>query len=283
MNWQQKLGFTVILSLMMVGALEIFASFQIKDDIYQGDLGYFWRLKPHLDREIQNELYQFHLRSNALGLRDDEIDSQKEIWLFLGCSTTMGWGIEEEQGFIALLQKQFPNVDVVNGGQPGWSTQQGIHGIALYQDLQPSRVFVGFGVRDAQWSLREDKDAKPQSLLMKTHLLQWLQQLKSPAKTSQKSVSSAISEEKKSLFRVSPNDFAQNLQVIREAFPNAQVQFYEFPQLDFSSEHHQVLLQKEAWMPIAFQSSDFFENDPIHLNETGHQKLTLWFMGLLKQ
>ncbi len=268
----RKAFFSLCMVLLLLGALELFAWTQVGDDIYTGDIGYFWMLKPNLDRQIDNGNHDFHLSTNDLGFRDASIDTaEKERWLFLGCSTTLGWGVEIEDVFLHRIEQMGAQAELVNGGQPGWSTVQGLKALSIFQEISPTRVFIGFGVRDAQVARKADKDAQPSPWIVQRNLFKWLQSMKSKDSTVQVSVDSVQ-------HRVSPEDFRDTLEELRSGFPNAQVVFYQFPQPDYSKEHAAVLTDLGALKPTGFTSADFFTDDPIHLTAAGHKKLAKWFV-----
>ena len=266
----RKSLFSMLLVLFLLSLLEFVAWSQLKANIYDGDTAYFWKLKPNLDQQIDNGSHPFHLHTNDLGFRDEPLDD-RERWLFLGCSTTLGWGVDVEDTFLFDLQQQIPLVDVINGGQPGWSTAQVLLNIQSFKSLSPTHVFIGLGVRDAQLSVKADKDAVPSPWLLQTHTFMWLQQLKSTQ--SDASVQTTPSQ-----FRVSPVDYSEALSKISEAFPESKVVLYEFPQVEFSVEHANVLMEMGALKPSQFPRTAFFTDDAIHLNAAGHNLLADWFM-----
>ena len=45
---------------------------QLEEDIYVGDPAYFWKLKPNLNRRIDNGSHSFTFQTNSAGFRDDE-------------------------------------------------------------------------------------------------------------------------------------------------------------------------------------------------------------------
>ena len=268
----QKLLMSALLSVVILCCLEFMAWTQLYDDIYAGDPAYFWKLKPKLNRQIDNDHHPFHLETNEHGYRDDSW-GDGERWLFLGCSTTLGWGVEREEGFVAILDSHYSTVDVMNGGQPGWSSWQVLLNIEEFQSFQPTKVFVGLGVRDAQSSSREDKTAKPSPWIAQTNLFTYLQQLKSQSSSTSSSLTSTSQQ-----YRVMPSDFKDALVEIQRSFPSATIQLYEFPQVDFSPQHSAVLAEMQAWKIRGLSETDFFEDDPIHLTPEGHDKLAAWFI-----
>ena len=225
----------------------------------------------------ENGLHPFILQTNPDGFRDAPWDD-RERWLFLGCSTTLGWGVDQRDGFVHLLDQHFPSVDVMNGGQPGWSTQQVLQNMEEFQSFSPTKVFVGLGVRDAQLSSRMDKDARPSPWIANLNVFKWLQQLKTRAQKGENTAGATSNENVMTVSRVSPDDFRASLLQIQDSFPEAEVTVYQFPQLDFARAHSVVLAEMGAWKTEPFDLSDFFEDDPIHLTVNGHKRLAGWFV-----
>lgn len=272
-----KAIFSLGIVLFVLGCCELFAWTQMRHNIYDGDSGYFWHLKPDLDQRIANGSHPFQLTTNSLGFRDTELTS-KPVWLFLGCSTTLGWGVEQEDTFLHLLQQEVGDtIDVVNAGQPGWSSVQVLHDIPRLQSLNPTRVIIGLGVRDAQRSFIEDKYATPTPWLFRRNLFLWLQQIK-----GQSAGNPSKGTVEPPTFRVLPDDFQQNLSTIIKAFPTAEVFLYQFPQVTYSADHALVLQKIGALQTPTFTTEDFFDDDPIHLNPQGHQQLANWLVDTLK-
>ena len=272
----QKLLLSLFISISIFALIELLMWSQIKDDIYTGDPAYFWKLKPNLSLEIENGLHPFSLQTNRDGFRDASW-GDGERWLFLGCSTTLGWGVAQTDGFVDLLDQHFDSVDVINGGQPGWSTQQVLQNIEEFKSFSPTKVFVGLGVRDAQLSIRADKDARPSPWIVNLNIFKWLQ-MKKRSQTGTRTVGEKSNDRMVNVHRVSPADFLTSLLHIQQAFPDADVTFYQFPQLDFSLDHAAVLSQVNAWKTDPFDQTDFFEDDPIHLTVSGHKRLAEWFI-----
>jgi len=102
----------------------------------------------------------FQLSTNAHGLRPPHHDVQRTPGTFrilaLGDSTTFGWGVEDTQTWPWLLERELAGpqgncVEVVNGGQPGHTTFQGLRfWREVGQLYQPDLVLVGYIVQDAR-------------------------------------------------------------------------------------------------------------------------------------
>jgi lysophospholipase L1-like esterase len=132
----------------------------VRDLVYAPDPLLFFRLAPHLDvRETANPRI-FDLRTNALGLRNDEISPAKPAGTFrvlaVGDSCTFGSGAGQQQTWPARLEQRLAaqrgdlRVEVLNAGVPGWSSHQALRyleteGLAL----SPDAVIFTSAVNDA--------------------------------------------------------------------------------------------------------------------------------------
>lgn len=65
----------------------------------------FYTLRPG-EFEYSNMEFSTRYHVNSLGLRDDEASLDHPEIIFLGDSYTMGWGVEQEEGFAQILEKK---------------------------------------------------------------------------------------------------------------------------------------------------------------------------------
>lgn len=109
----------------------------------------FWRLKPNL--EVRN------IKTNSLGLRDEEISENKGNEfriLSLGESTTFGLWVKEEETYSAILEGMMENIAgsplrVINAGIPGYTLFQGyVYLVHRGIELLPDAVMIYFGHND---------------------------------------------------------------------------------------------------------------------------------------
>lgn len=93
--------------------------------------------------------YSFHVTNLPNTLRVthpietyDSTSNQDGIWIF-GCSFTYGWAINDDDTYAWLLQKDFPDYDVVNFGCSGYGT---LHSLIQFREAlathKPPRVVV---------------------------------------------------------------------------------------------------------------------------------------------
>ncbi|MFT7664936.1 MAG: hypothetical protein ACI87A_003170, partial [Planctomycetota bacterium] len=95
------------------------------------------------------------LRTNQLGFRGSEIEEEKHNDTIrivgIGDSVMFGWGVEEPQTFLALLEQklneQFPerSWEVINTAVPGYNTVIEVATLATKAlQLEPDLVLIGF-------------------------------------------------------------------------------------------------------------------------------------------
>ena len=125
--------------------------------------------KPH-----NEEATTFPVSTNRDGLRAPlvEVDNPGDAWriMALGCSTTFGWGVADEESYPARLDARIresgaSGVQVINGGQPGYTSFQGSWlWDGVLKDYQPDVVLIGYVVQDARKAAYSDKS---QAILQK--------------------------------------------------------------------------------------------------------------------
>lgn len=133
------------------------------NEIYWKEAGSL-HLEPRMHKETGGT---FRESTDANGLRVPLHGEEKPSGVFrvmtLGCSTTFGWGVDDEQSYPARLEevlheRGLANVEVINGGQPGYSTFQGLwlwdNVLARYK---PDLVVFGYIVQDARKVAYTDK------------------------------------------------------------------------------------------------------------------------------
>jgi lysophospholipase L1-like esterase len=108
----------------------------------------------------------------------------------LGCSTTFGWGVDDDQSYPArleaILNEGGHKVEVINGGQPGYSSFQGLWlWDKALKKYSPDVVIFGYVVQDSrmvQYSdtsqaiLQGEADFLKQNLLHQSKLYLRMQQ-----------------------------------------------------------------------------------------------------------
>lgn len=241
--------------------------------LYEGDLRTVWWLRPGLDRQqpFPLEGTAFPLQTNALGLRGAPPPSEGPWTLALGCSTTFGWGVTAAQAWPAVLSEALGE-PVVNGGVPGWSTHQARLGAARYLEQRPSRVVLGYIVRDAQPALRPDADSTPTPWPLRSHigrgLLLLLQPTAAAAGTGFDTSLPAV--------RVPVDAYRRNIARLIEMAESAGADVYllGFPQQQPAGAWRAALEEQgRPYLAPVVPDSGYFEHDPIHLTPQGHRAL----------
>ena len=139
-----------------------------------GPLG--WTARPGLDEHlVEFGATPFHVSTNEHGLRTtlSTERSSTERWATFGDSTVFGWGLSPEETPAGVFERLVPDIEVLNAGQPGYSSEQSRRLAELVVPMyRPDRV-VWFqswhDVRPAQ----PDRDALPDQRLLMQRLLGW--------------------------------------------------------------------------------------------------------------
>jgi hypothetical protein len=107
---------------------------------------------PGKDGIFENREFRTTVHFNRLGFRGPDISldhrSERRL-LFLGGSLTVGWGVEDQETFAALLQKAFPQWQILNAAVAGHSTRNEWGVLAKYGDrFKPTDVILTFYPND---------------------------------------------------------------------------------------------------------------------------------------
>ena len=108
----------------------------------------------------------FAVSTDANGVRAPLHTTEKPAGTYrvmtLGCSTTFGWGVEDTESYPArleaILAEEGHPVEVINGGQPGHSSFQGLwFWDQVLHRYQPDLVIFGYIVQDARTVAYSDR------------------------------------------------------------------------------------------------------------------------------
>ena len=228
--------------------------------LVEGDPACLWWLRPNLDRDVPFGDRTFHVSTNALGLRGPPPPPEGPWTLVLGCSTTFGWGVEADEAWPARLGAHLGEA-VVNGGVPGWSTQQAVLGAGRYLALQPTRVVLAYIVRDAQAARVPDTRARPTPFLLRLNLARLIAGSRPPVPPGGDT------------FRVPPEAYADNLRTLVAMAAPAQVVLLAFPQPEPLTPWVEAMRTVGPVLAPQLAVDSFFEEDPIHLSAEGNERL----------
>jgi lysophospholipase L1-like esterase len=160
--------------------------------IIKPDAQLLWRNRSNLDHSF----YATRVFTDSMGIRiyskQGSSRHSSVTVLSLGASPTFGWGVEYEQTYSAQLEKLL-NIRVINGGQIGFSSEQGRKMLpALLQRFHPQVVLIPYVINDVDHlrfvfdEFREDRQIMPISfgrywitrILMQSSFYWLLQQLR---------------------------------------------------------------------------------------------------------
>ena len=90
-------------------------------DFYSYDKDLAYTLEPNIKVNYTNREYSVLLESNSLGFRDDETSLERPEVVALGDSFCMGWGVEADESFAQLVERD-SGLKVLNTGLPSYGT-----------------------------------------------------------------------------------------------------------------------------------------------------------------
>ena len=144
------------------GGLRLFPQFRPQTNLNQFDSKLGWAKKPNLHADRSTSEFDIEFEINSLGLRDDAMSSTDKPdgthrVLMLGDSFVLGYTVDRDHLFVDHLENWWTNegrnVDVVNAGTEGYSTDQQVlwfleHGV----DFDPDLVLVFPYENDIYWN-----------------------------------------------------------------------------------------------------------------------------------
>jgi len=207
-------------------------------------------------------LSTFNVSSDKNGIRSPAHSVEKPEGVFrillLGCSTTFGWGVEDHETLPARLEHHlraagYSSVEVINGGQPGYTSYQGRR---FFKEVaaayQPDLVMIGYVIQDSrkvafsdvsQAILQDRGVLLKQGLLYRSRLYQALKIALGDVVLDATSCRDDFGNPtKKCVFRVTEGDFAANYRAIKAdaAKIGAKVGVYAFPEEGGPNSHSKV-------------------------------------------
>ena len=186
-----------------------------------------WRADANSDKLLphREENTSFAVTTDANGLRPPWHQTKVGTRILaMGCSTTFGWGVADHETYPFRLQERLTamgkQVQVINGGQPGYTSFQGLW---LWDEalgeLDADVVLLGFVVQDARRAAYSDLS---QALLQKrTNLVgdwryEWALYRFLLRQTGrwQSEAKERGTDEQDMPHRVSPEDYLENLRAL---------------------------------------------------------------------
>ncbi|MCB9780422.1 MAG: hypothetical protein H6742_17790 [Alphaproteobacteria bacterium] len=277
----------------------------------------FWRVDGNLEGEVvpHKEVNgSFRVSTNADGLRVPRHDREKAAGMHrvmtLGCSTTYGWGVDDNESYPARLESRLKAAghddwEVINGGQPGYSSQQGLR---LWDEVlshyAPDIVMIGYVVQDARKAAYSDKSQailqNDAHFLKQNVLYRWKSYLALRVLLGEVQVRAKErpNGDDGGVYRVPPQDFADNLRrLVKDvrAVGGVPVLFgYPLEREGYTATHRAILAAaaEELGVPhfdpqpemerASQQQRLYFEKDRGHANARGNDLIAKWVLEYLE-
>lgn len=137
--------------LLRVAGYEPFPTPQGFREIFRYDPVLGWSHKPGTFATVEHPRFRADIRISSGGLRDKEYRYSRSPGIkrivILGDSFSWGWGVEVSEAFPDLLEAALENVEVINAGVPGYSTDQELlwlerEGLKYQPDLVILQLFL---------------------------------------------------------------------------------------------------------------------------------------------
>jgi len=230
----------------------------------------YWQYDPGLQDEetFHRELnVNFPVSTDENGLRPPhhgvERSPDTQRIMAMGCSTTFGWGVADDESYPAVLEKTlhergYDKVEVINAGQPGYTTFQGLWlWDKVLGDYEPDLVLLGFVVQDARRAAYSDLSQalmQGEADFLKNNVLyKWRTYLFLMETTGKVTVRTKEREQGsgEGIHRVPPEHYLENLRALRdriEAVGGEAAHFgYPLEVVGYTEEHRRLLrLEAEA-------------------------------------
>jgi lysophospholipase L1-like esterase len=314
----RKLGFSLVpvfvigaaaeLGLRQSGWPQVTETFEHNSPFWVTDESLAQKAFPH-----KEEKALFRVSSNADGLRTATAEREKKEGIYrvmaLGCSTTFGWGVDDKDTYPAKLQSLITasdriNVEVINAGQPGYTSFQGRW---LWDEVlkhyTPDVVLIGYVVQDARKAAYSDKSQailQKDNRFLKDHVLynsRTYLALRSILGTVQVEAKERPQNGQGGIYRVPPEDYVDNIRTLVSQVQavGATPVLFGFPlEREGYTETHRTILAaaaKELEIPYlelqgkmeqaSRQSQLYFSNDRGHANAAGNAQIAEWVFDFL--
>lgn len=314
----QKLTFSAITTVVVFGAAELglMTSGWPQMTSRGAHNSTYWTADPSLDSydmPHNEERTSFKVTTDENGLREpihpvDKRPGTHRV-MTLGCSTTFGWGVANDESYPARLEtltraSGHKDTEIINGGQPGYSSFQGrLLWDDTLQHYSPDVVVIGYVVQDARKAAYSDRSQAilqrehrfmKQNLLHRSRVYIGLQSLIGGVQIEAKEVGPNDSG---GVYRIPPADFVANLRWFVDAAEDVgatPVLFgYPLERTGYTAEHRRILkaaaeeldvlyLDPQPQMEQATRSAQlYFSRDRGHANAAGNALIAEWVHDFL--
>jgi lysophospholipase L1-like esterase len=315
----RKLAFAAITTLVVFGGVEL----GLRSAGWPKPTGTFahnepfWITDPGLSSEAfphNEERTTFPVSTDENGLRAPvhAVEKPPSAWrlLSMGCSTTFGWGVGDAEAYPAQLEaalraRGHAGAEVINGGQPGYTSFQGLWlWDEVLKNYEPDVVLIGFIVQDSRKAAYTDKsqavlqqDARflKQNLLYRSRLYMGLRAGLGSIQLQAKERPDGGEEGQ---FRVPPADYAENLRAlvakVQAAGATPVLLGYPLERSGYTAQHRLILqaaaeqlgvphldLQPQMERAVSGQQL-YFPNDRGHANAAGNALIATWVADFIE-
>lgn len=278
----------------------------------------FWTADPNMDGQAMPHREtggSFTVSTDGQGLRIPRHEAAKPAGkkrlMALGCSTTFGWGVDDAKSYPARLQtrltaKGYDRWQVINGGQPGYTSFQGLWlWDRTLAGLDPDVVLIGYVVQDARKAAYSDKSQailQGDSRFLKQHLLYKLKVylgLRALVGSVQIQAKERPTGDEGGVFRVPPQDYVDNIRALvqRVRAVGAEPVLFGYPleREGYTGEHRRILRAAAAELHVRHfdpqpqmeeasrRQTLYFESDRGHANATGNDLIAKWVLEYLEE
>lgn len=277
----------------------------------------FWTADPGLEDKPMPHRESggsFRVSTDEFGLRVPRHPVEKPAGVRrimpLGCSTTFGWGVEDAESYPARLEsrlkaKGYEGFEVINGGQPGYTSFQGIWlWDKVLHRFQPDIVIIGYIVQDARKAAYSDKSQailQGDARFLKTNILYQSKVylgLRAAVGAVQIRAKERGQGDEGGVHRVPPEDYVANLRalVARARAVGAEPVLFGYPleREGYTAEHRRILKAAAAELGVKHfdpqpqmdeasrHQTLYFETDRGHANARGNDLIARWVMEFLE-
>lgn len=295
--WKSLLFSAIMVVLILGGAEGIFRALDYPPKkMGKGpQITSYWVLENNLEDErfLHKETGKyFTVSTNSKHLRYAEVPTGRQPEtlriMALGDSTTFGWGVNDDESYPAYLEQILQSkvdgvkIEVINGGQPGYSSFQGIYHVK--QRVLPYEAdiyMIGYIVQDARATPISDRDQAlrnhvPEFLkqypLYRLNFYVWMRNIYQALRSAKREVESRTEEG--GTFRVPLLEYGENLKELGELATKADgmAVLFGFPLevVGYTKAHREV-------MADVAQAEGFRYFDPSDAITDASRSQTLYF------
>jgi len=300
--------FSVEVALRVTDWPRVTAAFEHKEPFWTIDADLSEKKTPHKEEKVH---FLVNSNSDSLRTRDaSELDAFDFRIMTMGCSTTFGWGVTNAEAYPNRLESYIhqaghPKTAVINAGQPGYTSFQGLWlWNRTLKKYKPDVVIIGFVVQDARKAAYSDKS---QAILQKDY--RFLKEnflynsrvylaLRSAIGNVQIRAKERGQGDVGGVYRVPPMDYADNLRnLISSIKENGGIPIlfgYPLERSGYTAKHRTILLataqeldvlifDPQSKMEEASRTGQYyFSRDRGHANAAGNDQIAQWVFEYLK-